>query len=274
MPKDIGKTLKECRIASKMSVKEISDLLTCKGFKASESTIYSWENGNSQPTPGALLTMCTAYGIDNVLETFGYNGYNEDGSIQLNLHEIEHIEKYRNLDDLGRNHVDTVLQWETDRMEQLSQTESQISELKSRPVALVDFYTLKPDSTRITEYFRSASAGDGIFILGNEVKARAIIPESSWIENTDYVIGVSGDSMKPDFEDGDNVMVSQHVPLHHGDVGIFVVNGNVYIKEYGETELISRNPDFPNIKISEYDNIVCMGKVLGKLKGDYKIVNE
>ena len=131
MPKDIGKTLKECRIASKMSVKEISDLLTCKGFKASESTIYSWENGNSQPTPGALLTMCTAYGIDNVLETFGYNGYNEDGSIQLNLHEIEHIEKYRNLDDPGRIHVDTILQWEADRMEQISDRDSQINELKS-----------------------------------------------------------------------------------------------------------------------------------------------
>ena len=115
MPKDIGKTLKECRIASKMSVKEISDLLTSKGFKASESTIYSWENGNSQPTPGALLTMCTAYGIDNVLETFGYNGYNEDGSIQLNLHEIEYIEKYRDLDDHGKDMVDTVLTKEYSR---------------------------------------------------------------------------------------------------------------------------------------------------------------
>lgn len=145
MPKDIGKTLKECRIASKMSVKEISDLLTCKGFKASESTIYSWENGNSQPTPGALLTMCTAYGIDNVLETFGYNGYNEDGSIQLNLHEIEHIEKYRNLDDPGRSHVDTVLQWEADRI-------GQIADLKSRSASIKEYPSLvrDPDADYLT----------------------------------------------------------------------------------------------------------------------------
>ena len=78
MPKDIGKTLKECRISSKMSVKDISDLLTQKGYKASESTIYSWENGNSQPTPGALLTMCKAYGVEDVLSTFGYEGYKDD----------------------------------------------------------------------------------------------------------------------------------------------------------------------------------------------------
>lgn len=72
MPNDIGKTLKQYRNAAGISVKEISDLLTAKGFKASESTIYSWENNNSQPTPGALLVMCKAYGISDVLDAFGY----------------------------------------------------------------------------------------------------------------------------------------------------------------------------------------------------------
>ena len=109
MPNDIGSTLKSCRNSAKMSVKEISDFLTSKGFKASESTIYSWENGNSQPTPGALLTMCIAYGIEDVLSTFGYDGYNSDGSIQLTLNESELISKYRDLDDHGKDMVDTVL---------------------------------------------------------------------------------------------------------------------------------------------------------------------
>lgn len=95
MPYDVGDTLKKCRNNAKMSVKQISDILTQKGFKASESTIYSWENGNSQPTPGALLAMCKEYGISDVLTTFGYDGYNEDGSIQLNINEIDLIEKYR-----------------------------------------------------------------------------------------------------------------------------------------------------------------------------------
>jgi len=116
MAYDIGLTLKKCRNLAKMSVKEISDLLTAKGFKASESTIYSWENGNSQPTPGALLTMCIAYGIEDVLKTFGYDGYNDDGSIQLNLDEIELIEKYRDLDDHGKEIVDIVLDKEHARV--------------------------------------------------------------------------------------------------------------------------------------------------------------
>lgn len=70
--------------------------------------------------------------------------------------------------------------------------------------------------------------------------------------------------MEPDYYDGDIVLVSQKAELSHGDVGIFIVNNDAYIKEYGETEFISRNPDADNIIISEYDNIVCMGKVVGK----------
>lgn len=77
MKSSIGETLKKCRLESGKSVKEISDLLISKGFKASEKTIYSWENGNSQPTPDALLIMCKAYGVSDILTTFGYTAPEE-----------------------------------------------------------------------------------------------------------------------------------------------------------------------------------------------------
>ena len=112
MPYNIGETLRKYRNESKMTVKQISEILLEKGFKASEKTIYSWESGNSSPSPDALLAMCRAYGINDVLSAFGYNGYNEDGSIQLNIHEIDLIEKYRNLDDYGKKAVDNILNQE------------------------------------------------------------------------------------------------------------------------------------------------------------------
>lgn len=120
MPNDIGITLKDYRNAVKMSVKQISDILTSKGFKASESTIYSWENGNSQPTPGALLTMCKAYGINDVLTAFGYDGYKKDGSLQLNIKEVDMVEKYRILDDHGKDIVDTLLEKEYSRCKEIA----------------------------------------------------------------------------------------------------------------------------------------------------------
>lgn len=125
MPKDIGKTLKEYRIAAKISVKEISELLTSKGYKASEKTIYSWESGNSSPSPDALLAMCSAYNIDDILSAFGYDGYNEDGSICLNMNEIDMVEKYRALDDHGKEMVDFTLEKEYERSNALSEQAQQ-----------------------------------------------------------------------------------------------------------------------------------------------------
>ena len=92
-------------------------------------------------------------------------------------------------------------------------------------------------------------------------------------ENQELSMCFNFHHLKVDYKDGDNVMVSQHMELDYGDIGIFIVNGKAYIKEYGETELISRNPDYPNIIVHEADNIVCMGKVIGKLEGKYEIIS-
>ena len=43
-----------------------------------------------------------------------------------------------------------------------------------------------------------------------------------------------------------------------------IKNGNGYIKKKGSRELISLNPKFDNVQISEYDTVYCMGKVIGK----------
>ena len=263
MPKEIGKTLKEFRISSKISVKEISDRLTQKGYKASESTIYSWENGNSSPTPGALLEMCDIYGIKDILRAFGYDGYNEDGSIRLTMYEIELVEKYRKLDKDGKKHIDSAIDWESDRTEQLHSYEEKLAAMKEPAANIIELQQHR--TSHEVNYFHSVSAGSGIFILGNEAVDKIKIPDIPQFAKADYAIDVSGDSMEPDYHDGDVVLVSRDAEMRHGDVGIFVVNGNAYIKEYGETELISRNPACDNIPILDSDNIVCMGKVIGKL---------
>ena len=68
----IADGLKKGRITSGYSVKQVSEFLVNKGFKAGEKTIYSWESGTSQPTPDVFLTLCIHYGISDVLENFGY----------------------------------------------------------------------------------------------------------------------------------------------------------------------------------------------------------
>ena len=109
MPNDIGATLKKLRTNAGLSVKEVSDILISKGFKAGESTVYSWENNNSQPTPGALLTMCKAYKVDNVLSAFGYEVRSPNESPRFSDDEINMVKKHRHLDEHGKKVVTMLL---------------------------------------------------------------------------------------------------------------------------------------------------------------------
>jgi transcriptional regulator with XRE-family HTH domain len=239
----------------------------------SKYTLRNYELGVTEPGHPFLIKIAGLFdtSIDYIL------GLTEERekmhSYELKTSEFEHIQKYRSLDDPGRDHVNSVLDWEVERSSQLRQSQELITELKGQNATIIKLPPHSSAYTRLAKYYRSASAGSGVFILGNESTEKISVPATPENEIVDYVIRVSGNSMEPDYHDGDNVMVSQRLEMQHGDVGIFVVNGNAYIKEYGETELISRNPDSPNIKIAEYDNIVCMGKVIGRLEGQYEIIN-
>lgn len=48
-----------------------------------------------------------------------------------------------------------------------------------------------------------------------------------------------------------------------GDVGIFLVDNECFVKKLGNGELVSLNPDYKNIPLTE--NSKCMGKVIGTL---------
>ena len=98
MKSTVGETLRKCRIAAGKSVREMSELLTANGFKASEKTIYSWENGNSQPTPDALLVMCRAYGVEDVLGTFWLRTWRNQPPLPLILTVMNlHLNRLRRL---------------------------------------------------------------------------------------------------------------------------------------------------------------------------------
>ena len=218
-----------------------------------DTTLRNYETNVREPGHTFLIQMSDFFNVSTDY-LLGLTCEKEKSSPhQLKTSEYEHIKKYRGLDDTGRKHIDIIMDWETFRVQQLQKAETTVIDFQSHT------------NGHLVTYYRSASAGTGVFILGNEASEQLSIPDTPENRLVDYAIGVSGDSMEPDYHDGDIVLVSQRVEMYHGDVGIFIINNKAYIKEYGETELISRNPDAPSIQISEYDNIVCMGKVIGKL---------
>jgi phage repressor protein C with HTH and peptisase S24 domain len=69
--------------------------------------------------------------------------------------------------------------------------------------------------------------------------------------------------MEPTYHDGDKVFVEKCDAVDVGEVGIFVVNGDVYIKELGNQCLISHNEKYKPIRIGENDSVYCCGRVIG-----------
>lgn len=239
--------IKEARKNRGLTQEQLGNLIG-----VAKTTITGYEK-TREPSAAKLGEIADVLGVD---VNFLYQ--DEVKEFHKNRATIEELEKlvkpYRLLDSHGRELVDMVLNKEAERMK----------ELETYQATVIDIQPRLGNNTRLIEYHQSASAGTGVFILGNEGVDQIPIPDTPENRKVDYAIKVSGNSMEPDYYDGDIVLVSQKVELNHGDVGIFIINNNAYIKEYGETELISRNPEADNITISEYDNIVCMGKVVGK----------
>ena len=87
--------------------------------------------------------------------------------------------------------------------------------------------------------------------------------------DADYAVRISGKSMEPTITDGSIVFVKHVNELNEGDIGIFLVDGNVMCKRYcldgGEKWLRPDNesPEFNAIRIKEGMNCLLQGKVLG-----------
>ena len=74
--------------------------------------------------------------------------------------------------------------------------------------------------------------------------------------------------MEPRFFDGDCVLIQRSARIHEGEIGIFIVNGDSYIKKIGNGKLLSLNPAYEPILLHEYDDIRCVGKVIGTIELD------
>lgn len=234
-----------------------------KGFKQSElakqlgvtnTTISNWEKNVSKPDLDMLSFIC---GILNVKASYFLAPTLPDG--EISIPEFEIIEKYRKLDNFGKENVDIVINRELNRIE----IYGKLNERKI--ITLAEYEPTKPPTYLIPYWEEGASAGNGIYQLNDTESIMMTLWASELTKQADFIIKVSGDSMEPDFYDGDKVLVDRKVRVEKGDVGIFWKDGNTYIKEMGENELISRNPKRANIPTDDFNRVICMGKVIGKL---------
>ena len=140
--------------------------------------------------------------------------------------------------------------------------ERKVEEEKAKAIKLKSD-SEEPKTINIELFELPASAGTGVYLSSGYSEPINVLctPES---EQANYAIRISGDSMMPDFSDGDIVLVESCDNVELGEIGIFVLNGESFIKENGGYRLISHNSKYKDILLKEYESISCRGRVLGK----------
>ncbi len=163
-----------------------------------------------------------------------------------------------------------------------SVSESSKSLILERATALFELENLKKPTAEISHsgntekldeeaeplyldlYDMPVSAGGGTYIDYTTAEPMQV-PRNDQTEDANYMVRISGDSMEPRFFNGDIVLVETTTELEQGEIGIFILNSEAYIKQLGDGCLISLNKKYDPIFVSENDSCVLKGRVIGIL---------
>ena len=230
----LGTRIKKYREFRNLTQKQLAEKLG----ESSGSVIYNWEKGIGRPDCDKLVRLCDVLDIsaDELLSC-------KSMAQRPTATEWTTLQKYRALDEHGKEVIDYLIEKEYVR-------------------SINNRYKNKVKMLKLNCYTLAASAGTGTF-LDSEIYDEIIVPETEESLNADFVVIVSGNSMEPTYHSGDKVFVEKCDAINAGDIGIFVVNGEGYIKESGDGKLISHNKQYKPIQLSDHDSVYCCGRVIG-----------
>ena len=228
---------------------------------------------SDSPKLATMIALCGALGCS---VEYIVNGTPENhNNYTLGDEEIVLMENYRKLDTWGRSLVETVLSKELERLQatEAAQTSPAPSERPSAkilaPIAPVNRYAGEPKARtgkrQISLYELPVSAGAGAYL--DEADAELItIPDSDKTVEADYALRISGNSMEPKYHSGDILLIQSTDGVENGELGIFLLDGSGFFKQFGGDRLLSLNPDYGPILLKEFADVRCKGRVVGRLK--------
>lgn len=207
----------------------------------------------------------------NVSTDFLILGSNSNA--RLSKQEIELLNYFANLSDEDKGRIlgkaETLAELAVERETKKLATEQSKKAVKISVPAADEQPEPEDDEPEQDEEFfidlcsLPASAGSGVQ-LDDGFTEPMQIKHTSIAERANYAVRVSGNSMEDKYYDGDIVLIETCPDIEIGEIGIFIVNDQGYIKQRGEDRLISLNPEYDDIFIHEEDVVYCRGRVLGK----------
>lgn len=227
---------KNARLNKNLKQSELARLLNIKN-----TTISNWEKGLSKPDFDTIEKLCQILEVDaNYFCECSFE------SFQLSLEEQALIQKYRMIEKVGQEMINFILNKEVERLP------------KEEPLMAMPTFSIP--QRYIDCYPRLASCGSGEYLFDGIPNESIAVAEDC---PADFAIGVNGHSMEPTYYDGEILLIKKQEQINLGENGLFIIDGEAYVKELGKKKLLSHNPDYPDIPFKESMNILCVGKVIG-----------
>lgn len=232
-------------ICDKKNLKITPLVLECGGTKG---VIGGWKKG-AVPNSDIVMKLSVRLNVPTDVLLFG----KEKSSLtnQLTADEQELFKIYRGLSIENKARV-------RERATVLSELETPVTKEpeQEQETIFIEYSTLK------------VSAGTGEPLIDDTYHDFLKVKRSDLTEEANFAVQISGNSMLPRFKDKEWVLVRSQPDVEIGEIGIFIIDGNGYIKERAVDRLVSINPEYDDIYFKENQDIKCKGLVIGTLESD------
>ena len=235
-----GNVIRQYREKQGMDQRSVGEAL---GY--STNTISNWENGVSRPDIDAVPQLCVLLGIP--LTEF----FDMDHDPAAPENESQLLKDYRSLNQDQQQTVAMLAK-------RLAKNEAHVKKTirKLKECIMLPVHPL------------SAAAGIGTPMEDTCKPGSAFVTENRLSRQSDAIYFINGDSMEPTYHNGDHVYVQHASELNYGEIGIFIVSGVTYIKEFRKSGLYSHNRSYRIMKLTDDDNVHLVGRVLGRVESE------
>lgn len=216
----------------------------CADLDLKYTTVRDWLKGITYPRIGKIELLANYFNINksDLIE----NKISTAQSSDYLLEEITNTARKLNTDNKK-----IVLRTSEELLESQNEEKTKINEVSE----VIQLYSYD-------YYDHPASAGTGQYL--NDVRVERI--ELPVDIDADFVIPIKGDSMEPDYHDGDLVFIQTSVDLNNGVIGVFNYDGDAYIKQLvidkEQAYLHSLNPAYKDMPITPETDFRIIGEVV------------
>lgn len=229
----LGNSIKELRKSKKLTQKNLAELT---GFK--QNTISNHENGNRQLDETDIRVYAEALGVSPQYLFDSAKPSSIEVTPTPTTSQIQSI--YDQLEPPGQRKVITYA--EKLRDEQEKRRKAKKNEVSEK---VIDLYQVEVVS-------ETAAASGFNYGFGYDDTDRETIEVDEQPPRHDIATKVSGDSMQPDYQDGDILyLVDKGLTTYNGDLAVIAYGDRSYFKkiytENGRLRLVSLNDKYEDI---------------------------